>query len=266
VDALEIETRDGLRRIPLDKPRLTIGRLPGNDIVLPYAAISRHHAEVRQRGKDWWIADLGSTNGLHVGGRQVKEFLLRHGDKVLLAPAVVLHFLSERGKADVTVEGTVQLPTMSRPPTPPPMPPVPEPLPNAAEIAAAASMPLPRRHLGLTAPPASDGPATPDWIEDDDEGNAWLDDEAPKKPARRPSPLVSPFALMRRKQPTAPASKKPLLYLCPMCGERTAPDSPYCWNCRQLIAQPCRVCQLYLLPIQATCPRCNTPNVHAVRR
>ncbi len=295
MDALEIETRDGLQRMPLDKSRLTIGRLPGNDIVLPFASISRHHAELRLRGHDWWIADLGSTNGLHVAGRVVKEYLLRHGDQVVLAPSIILHFVSGKGLRDVTVEGTVQLPSMRPPSGPIPSPNAitapaaqvaPPPLPNAAEIAAAASMPLPRRHLGLTAPPPSAAapryappgpaplPAAPPPLSDNDL-DAWLDDtpaavEHPvvTPPAGPHLSLRSPFALMRRRHesPSAPAAKKPILYLCPTCGERTAPDSPYCWSCRQTIAQPCRACQLYLLPIQAACPRCHTPNHNAVRR
>ena len=112
--------------------------------------------------------------------------------------------------------------------------------------------------------------------------DAWLRDEQietpifeEKVPAQQPRtgpderdlPFDSPFALMRRTDaPPASATKKALLIVCPTCHQRTAPDSPYCWNCHQTIAQPCRVCQLYLLPIQAKCPRCDTPNARAIKR
>jgi hypothetical protein len=277
LDVLEIETRDGLQRFPLDKPRLTIGRLPGNDIVLPFAQISRHHAEVRQRGADWWIIDLGSTNGLRVGANKVKEYLLHGGDRVLLAPTIALYFVSQRPPEDLTVEGTVQLPAVATParPTPTRTPTTPEPDPftiSASEIAAAASMPLPRRKLGLTAPPQQAAARPPAPEPTDAELDAWLNEYPPAGPPpqkpRAGLPLPTPFALLRRKGPAAPApaKQKPLLYLCPTCGERTAPDSPYCWSCRQTIAQPCRQCGLFLLPIQAVCPRCEAPNAHSVRR
>lgn len=282
MDAIEVETRDGLQRVSLDKPRLTIGRLPGNDIVLPFAQISRHHAELRQRGNDWWIIDLGSTNGLHVENRVVKEYLLRGGDSIVLAPAIVLHFISKRLHNDVTVEGTVQLPAVQ--PRPALARPVVVDDPFAAtadEMAAAASMPLPRRRLGLTPPPTTQGayaPGTPILPVaapplTDDDLDAWLnhgvDARSPERHDDRDIPQDSPYAIMRRQSEaqTAPNPiKKPILCICPTCGERTAPDSPYCWSCRHTIAQPCRVCQLYLLPIQSTCPRCATTNPHAIKR
>lgn len=294
LDAIEVETREGLRRVSLDKPRLTIGRLPGNDIVLPFSQISRHHAEVRQRGQDWWITDLGSTNGLRVGNRTVKEYLLHHGDRVLLAPGVILQYLSMRPPTDVTVEGTLQLPNVpsskggpGRPLALPSRPP--EPLPAAAQTdpigisaaALAASMPLPRRKLGLTPPPSAqatlgDAPAPP--AAPDADLDSWLNNLSESPPPRRPItppahlegdlPLSSPFALMRQQAPVAPAltPKRLILYTCPTCSERTAPDSPYCWSCRSTIAQPCRQCGIYLLPIQTKCPRCESPNPHTVRR
>jgi len=289
VESIEVETRDGLQRITLDKPRMTIGRLPGNDIVLPFTQISRHHAELRQRGDDWWILDLGSTNGLHIGKLTVKEYLLKGGDSVQLAPAITLHFISQKQRNDITVEGTAELaiiPKLQLPLKPGPV--VIDPFERTVDdIAGPIAMPLPRRRMDVAPPPSTQSvrpvpppaspfsQATPPLT--DDMLDAWLHEDvsdplAPPQPAKDtdPSQIETPFARLRQQSasaatPNIPA-KKPILYICPTCGERTAPDSPYCWSCRSSIAKPCRICQLYLLPIQARCPRCDTPNSIAIKR
>ena len=71
-------------RLQTHRP-FTAGRDPGNDIILRDPKVSRHHAELR-RGEtgDWHIADLGSTNGVKVNGRQVSSSRLRPGDEVTL--------------------------------------------------------------------------------------------------------------------------------------------------------------------------------------
>lgn len=301
MEVIEIETRDGLQRVPLDKPRLTIGRLPGNDIVLPFTQISRHHAEVRQRGDDWWIVDLGSTNGLHVAGLVVKEHLLRGGDRVVLAPSIALHFISQRPAQPLVVEGTTTGLPVVRPhivPSSVASSAVDEPSRAAAdELATAAAISMPRRRVGVTPPPSAVAPSTrgvqsgspPVSPPNTEEQDLWLlagaDELAtpPGPPTPNPNlpslqstlpsqehdlPLSSPFALLRQQNPstTTALPKKPILILCPVCSASTAPDSPYCWNCRQTIARPCPQCQLFLLPIQAKCPRCENPNPNAVRR
>ncbi len=312
MESLEVETRDGLQRVALDKPRLTIGRLPGNDVVLPYTSISRHHAEVRLRNREWWIIDMSSTNGLHVNGRVVKEHLLRPGDRVMLAPSIIVNFVSPQARLERTVEGTIQLPSIAPPSAPTPAQAAQLTVPHAAAevdpferpvdvVASSISVPLPRRKPAtapvstpVQVPPAAAPPqerrppraaaprrgkqqqmrdeALDAWLRDEQIEAPIFEEKGPSLPPQngpddRDLPFDSPFALMRRiDAPPASAAKKPLLVLCPTCHQRTAPDSPYCWNCHQTIAQPCRVCHLYLLPIQAKCPRCDTPNDKAVRR
>ncbi len=92
---LEIVTPDGARVMALARERVTFGRLKLNDVSLPYAQISRQHAEVARVGGEWWIRDLGSTNGLHIGERRVREYRLEPGDTILLAPDVSIRFVAE---------------------------------------------------------------------------------------------------------------------------------------------------------------------------
>jgi hypothetical protein len=44
----------------------TLGRAPDNTVVLADPSVSAHHAAVRQEQGQWWVDDLGSTNGTAV--------------------------------------------------------------------------------------------------------------------------------------------------------------------------------------------------------
>jgi len=68
------------RAFVLAGPSATIGRDPECEIVLDRLSVSRLHARVEERGGRFLIRDLGSRNGIRVGGRRVEEHELRHGD------------------------------------------------------------------------------------------------------------------------------------------------------------------------------------------
>lgn len=61
-----------------------IGRQADNDIVLDDKRVSRHHAEIQEKGGRWLLRDMGSTNGTAVNGKIVKEAALKPGDQVSL--------------------------------------------------------------------------------------------------------------------------------------------------------------------------------------
>lgn len=69
-------------RFVLDDQVITIGRLPDCEILLTDSNVSRHHAEIRPRGDDFVLVDLGSTNGTKVNGIRVAERVLRDGDEL----------------------------------------------------------------------------------------------------------------------------------------------------------------------------------------
>src|SRR5262249_1515696 len=61
-------------RVPLSPPHeLRIGRADENELVLPGAKVSRHHAKIIWRDDEWIIQDLESGNGTFVNGKQVRE-------------------------------------------------------------------------------------------------------------------------------------------------------------------------------------------------
>ena len=70
---------------------LRLGRSPDNDIILRDPATSGHHARLERRGDQFWVVDLGSTNGTFVNGESIQEKQLSHGDRVTIGQNSV-HF------------------------------------------------------------------------------------------------------------------------------------------------------------------------------
>ncbi|MCF7553398.1 FHA domain-containing protein [Pseudonocardia sp. WMMC193] len=91
--------------------RLTIGRLPDNDVVLDDLLVSRRHAELHRTGASWRIVDLNSGNGTFVNGVRVTTadigardvigighaLLQLHGDRLVSA--------EDTGDVGFTVQG-----------------------------------------------------------------------------------------------------------------------------------------------------------------
>ena len=63
---------------------LRIGRSPDNDLILRDPATSGHHARLEQRGSQFFIIDLGSTNGTLVNGEPVIEKQLSDNDMIAI--------------------------------------------------------------------------------------------------------------------------------------------------------------------------------------
>ncbi len=54
-----------------DKSEILIGRIKGNDVILPKQNISKRHTRVRAEGPTFVVEDLGSTNGTFVNGHRI---------------------------------------------------------------------------------------------------------------------------------------------------------------------------------------------------
>jgi hypothetical protein len=70
---------DGSRLDVPDEP-FTVGRAPDCDLVLADPTVSKHHFELRHRGADVVLVDLGSTNGTRVNDLVVRDRVLADGD------------------------------------------------------------------------------------------------------------------------------------------------------------------------------------------
>ncbi len=82
----------------VDSDVFSIGRLPGNHLVLADSLVSRRHAEIRKHNSEYRIADLGSLNGIYVNNLKVQDEKLVHGDVVVIGESKLL--FEERSDLD----------------------------------------------------------------------------------------------------------------------------------------------------------------------
>jgi hypothetical protein len=77
-----------VKHVYLHKDRTTLGRKPGNDIVLDTMVVSGEHCAFDLVGvADVYLQDLGSTNGTYVNDHMVKERTrLKDGDVIAIGP------------------------------------------------------------------------------------------------------------------------------------------------------------------------------------
>jgi adenylate cyclase len=71
---------------PLTQDGLSIGRALDNDIVLNHVTVSRKHASIELRGREAWVVDCNSRNGVSVNRLRVKEEPLADGAVVRVGP------------------------------------------------------------------------------------------------------------------------------------------------------------------------------------
>jgi hypothetical protein len=77
----------------LPRSTVSIGRDPGNRVVINDPQISRQHARITPQGGLMVLEDLGSTNGTTVNGLRISaSHTLAHGDEIGLGDNVALIF------------------------------------------------------------------------------------------------------------------------------------------------------------------------------
>ena len=84
--------KDGqnVSRFRVGNKAVVIGRGSDSDIVLPDRMISRRHARLQVVGDTLTVEDLGSTNGIVVNGKHVRQYTVKEGDEIFLAKYNVL--------------------------------------------------------------------------------------------------------------------------------------------------------------------------------
>jgi pilus assembly protein CpaF len=79
------------KRMDFDKDEVTVGRVPGNDIVLPKGNVSKRHSRVVKQDGRFFVVDLKSTNGTYLNGRRITTpSVIRPGDKIYIGDFVVM--------------------------------------------------------------------------------------------------------------------------------------------------------------------------------
>jgi DNA-binding response OmpR family regulator len=95
----------------LGKDVMMIGRGADCDIVLPERPVSRLHARIERRHQGYLLIDLGSKNGTHVNGNEIKEpYLLQDGDEIQIAMSVKLSFIGAEATVPLSFESVTGSP------------------------------------------------------------------------------------------------------------------------------------------------------------
>lgn len=86
---IESDIDNSRQEISFDRPRITIGRKPGNDLHFNRPEISGSHAAFLLENDSYYVTDLGSTNGTLLNGAPIvakEKYPLNAMDVVTIAP------------------------------------------------------------------------------------------------------------------------------------------------------------------------------------
>ena len=73
-----------LKEIPLKKSSLSIGRSPGNDVVIDNLAVSGHHARLSIDEDHYVLEDMNSLNGTFLNNQRIRRSTLKDGDEIMI--------------------------------------------------------------------------------------------------------------------------------------------------------------------------------------
>lgn len=83
---------------------VTVGRTPGNTILIENPGVSRRHAVIRLEGGRAVLEDLGSANGTFVNGQRVSRHGLAEGDEIAIVKHRLLFRLPRTGEPAAKAE------------------------------------------------------------------------------------------------------------------------------------------------------------------
>jgi len=167
------------RRLEFEKNEVTIGRVQGNDVILPKGNVSKRHSRIVVKDGKFIIVDLKSTNGTYVNGRKITSpLVIKASDRVYIGD-FILHI--DDGSGAAADAGMA--------PPPPPQ----------AQAGRRSSQPPPRRPAPSEAPPPprrgppEAPPERPAYM-DEDEGLGPMEDSEAVTPPPQHSPPPAPPA------------------------------------------------------------------------
>jgi pilus assembly protein CpaF len=115
--------------LSFDKDEVTVGRVRGNDIVLPKGNVSKHHCRLLIRGGEVLVEDLRSTNGTYVNGRKIADPMpVSTSDKVFVGDFIIrmtsvdslMDMMRPAPQSGPPEAGSLSAALPRRPPPPPP--------------------------------------------------------------------------------------------------------------------------------------------------
>lgn len=149
------------KQLTFDKDEVTVGRVQGNDIVLPKGNVSKRHCRIFVKDGRFAVEDSKSTNGTYVNGRKIPDVTpIFSADKIYVGDFVIrvenapsqeaANLGNEAGSLSTALGGG------RRPPPPPP---------RASQSLRAAApegdAPAPEPRRTLSRPPAPPPPPPP---------------------------------------------------------------------------------------------------------
>ena len=169
----------------LSLEKVTIGRDAAVDVTFDIPEVSRSHAVITRRGDDYYLQDLGSTNGTYVNEKKiVGQHRLQSGDTIMLSDAVHMLFAvqydpeatmvatpSFAKKEQGTVAAMPSVPKPARAPAVRPSAPPVAPPPPASQQQYAGRVPAGPSSAQPSAAPPIIPPSIP---EEDDKKKTWL--------------------------------------------------------------------------------------------
>jgi ABC-type multidrug transport system ATPase subunit len=103
---LQIQAPSRTWEVPLAEAQYTLGREPGNDIVVAEDVVSRRHIMLRRAGVGYQAEEIGqTTNGITFGGRRITSRILQDGDELVIADVVKLRYFQAMAQEEQEVSG-----------------------------------------------------------------------------------------------------------------------------------------------------------------
>jgi pilus assembly protein CpaF len=201
------------RRQEFNKSEVTIGRVQGNDIILPKQNVSKRHSRIVVKDGKFIIVDLKSTNGTYVNGRKIASpMVIKETDKIYIGDFILSTEPLDAGAQASAAPPPVEEPRAKAPPPPPRrQPPPASPRPSAAPEASPA--PRTRPPKPATPKPPAIAPKTPAPA-------------AVTPPAAVPSRAPAPMAMAPAA--TAAPAPPPVISALNVSAEQ-APQALYRW-------------------------------------
>ena len=79
-----IEKDEEIGTFDITPTPIIVGRDPRSDVVIKSETVSKNHLKIISKGDQFYIVDLGSTNGTFVNGEKISETLVTPDDMVQL--------------------------------------------------------------------------------------------------------------------------------------------------------------------------------------
>ena len=76
-------------QLELGEDRVTIGRTEDNSLILPDGGVSRQHAAIEFETGDYFIVDLGSSNGVFLNNEKIERAKLKYWDEIQIHNFVI---------------------------------------------------------------------------------------------------------------------------------------------------------------------------------